>query len=637
MSKIFFSVLFGLVFILSPFSTAANGQEQSFKITSPWFFVKEIPAKFEISSKRNTTVEDTIQAIITTPDTTYTFYLINGSGTISVPIQQKGIVTVEISNYKEEIDVNPIPLWFSIIPPLIAILLALLLKEVYTALFLGIIMGTTAMHFYSGSNMLAALFQGIFTFIDTYLIRAIADVGHASIIVFSLLIGAMVSLITVNGGMKGVVDVLAKRARSPRSGQMITYLLGIAIFFDDYANTMVVGNTMRPVTDRLKISREKLAYLVDATAAPIAALALITTWIGIELSYIQEGLNAINIDESAYSVFIKSLNTRFYPIFTIIFMFMIIWMKRDYGSMYKFEIMAREAKPEEEPQANSNSTTHLEEVTDKARWYNAVIPVLVVVFGTIIALFYTGYSPEVWDNQSITFGTKVMDTIGNANSYTALLWASILGVLCALGLTLTQRLVNLNRSMEALIDGIKTMLPAILILVMAWSLAAITMELHTANYISGLLIKMQVSPYLMPALTFVLAAAIAFSTGTSWGTMAILYPLILPASWLINQQNGLSYDTSINLFYGVISSILAGAVFGDHCSPISDTTILSSLASGCNHINHVKTQMPYALTVAGVSLCIGIIPSAYGVSTWILYPVGTLIMWAIIRKVGKKT
>lgn len=629
--------IFGIIVLTASANASTNEKQHPITIESPWILVKEIPGTFNISVDSTVIGTSSNVAIFSTADTTIRIPLQKGKGSISLPFQSKGTVTVTIGPWTQRAEVNPIPLWFSIIPPLLAITLALVLKEVFTSLFLGLLIGAATMHFYAGSNALVALFKGIFSIVDTYIINALADSNHASIIVFSLLIGSMVSLVTINGGMRGIVNALAKKASTPRSGQMITYLLGLAIFFDDYANTMVVGTTMRPITDRLKISREKLAYLVDATAAPVAALALITTWIGIELSYIQEGLNSVGIHESAYAVFIKSLNTRFYPIFSIIFMFVLIWKKRDFGLMLKFERKARAGEITYDNNDVGMTGEMVKESSINPRWYNAAIPVLIVIFGTFGALIYTGWQPGLWSDSHLTFWEKLLTIIGGADSFKALLWSSITGVIAAMTLTLTQRLLNLSQSIDALLNGIKTMLPAILILVLAWALASMTQQLHTAEFISGLLIKAKVSPYLMPALTFILAAAISFSTGTSWGTMAILYPLILPATWMINQQHGLDADISINLFYGVISSILAGAVFGDHCSPISDTTILSSLTSGCTHINHVNTQMPYAMTVAGISLVFGILPASFGISTWILYPVGTLAIWVIITKFGKET
>ncbi len=397
---------------------------------------------------------------------------------------------------------------------------------------------------------------------------------------------------------------------------------------------------MRPVTDRLKISRQKLAYLVDSTAAPIASIAFVTTWIGAELSYIQDGINVIGLEENAYMIFFNSLAYSFYPIFALVFILFLIYRGVDFGPMLKAERLARQAgindKDESEGFSNELNTLEVEEDI-KARWFNAVIPVLVIILGTLAGLVYTGWDAAVWDDGSIAFGRKISITIGNADSYTALLWSSLSGVLTAVLLTVGQGILSLKKSIDSLINGFRTMLTAVLILILAWSIALVTEHMHTATFISNSMLEMSISPFLVPAITFILAALVSFSTGSSWGTMAILYPLILPASWLISSDFGLDYETSMSLFYNVVAGVLTGSVLGDHCSPISDTTILSSLASSCNHIEHVRTQLPYALTVGGVSVIVGIIPAAYGFSSYLLFPAGLLILLLITFLFGKKT
>ncbi|MBI9054513.1 MAG: hypothetical protein JEY96_11890 [Bacteroidales bacterium] len=565
--------------------------------------------------------------------------LVKGTATIKYRFQKKEEFQISISEYTFKKDITPIPLWFSVIPPLIAILFALIFKEVFTALFIGILVGTATIFWYQDTALLPAIFKGLFSIIDTYIINSLTEPGHMSIIVFSMLIGAMVNIITRNGGMKGVVNILSKFAKSPRSGQFITWLLGIAIFFDDYANTLVVGNTMRPVTDKLKISREKLAYIVDSTAAPITAIAFVTTWIGAELSYIQDGINTIGLTESAYGIFISSLKYAFYPVFTLVFILILIRKQVDFGPMYHAEKKARLVKDldlDDDSNTFSNKLNELDVPEHiKPRWYNAAIPVFIIIFGTFAGLLYTGWDQSVWDDNTISFSTKLSTVIGNSDSYKALLWSSISGVLIAILLTLVQKILDLKTTIDSMINGFRTMLTAIIILVLAWSIALVTQHLHTADFISQSLVSINISPQFIPAFTFILGALVAFSTGSSWGTMAILYPLILPASWLIAQNFGMDHESSLSIFYNVVSAVLAGSVLGDHCSPISDTTILSSLASSCNHIEHVRTQLPYALTVGSVSIIIGTIPSAFGISSWILFPTGLLVMFIIVKLVAK--
>ena len=519
------------------------------------------------------------------------------------------------------------PLWMSILPPLVAIVMALLIKEVISSLFVGILTGTFLMALYGGQSPASAFGGGILRVVDTYVVGSLNDFDHVQIIVFTLVIGGMVRIVTANGGMQGMVNWLSRRARGPRSGQLMTFLMDLCIFFDDYSNTLVVGNTMRPIADKLKVSREKLAYIVDSTSAPVVAVAFVTTWIGAELSYIQDGIRAIGLETSAYSVFFHSLAYSFYPFLTLGFVLMIIFSGRDFGPMLKAERKAR--------LASSMETEIPNRAAKPAHIIDALIPLAVLILGTIIGLIATGYDAAVWQAET-GFFSKLSTTIGAANSYQALLWASLLSLIAAFVMTLLRGSLTFAKTMEEMVEGFKAMFNAVLILTMAWSIALVTKDMHTAEFVSQLLLKWSLSPALVPALTFLLAALIGFSTGTSWGTMAILYPLILPSSWLLCQEQGLSVDATMPLFYNVVASVLAGAVMGDHCSPISDTTIMSSLASSCNHLQHVSTQMPYALTVGATALLIGVLPTALGLPSWVAFLAGFALLWLIVRLVGKK-
>ena len=523
---------------------------------------------------------------------------------------------------------GPMPLWMSILPPLVAIVMALLIKEVISSLFVGILTGTFLMALYGGASPATALGGGVLRVVDTYVVGSLFDADHVTIIVFTLIIGGMVRIITANGGMQGVVNLLSRRARGPRSGQLMTFFMDLCIFFDDYSNTLVVGNTMRPIADKLKVSREKLAYIVDSTSAPVVAVAFVTTWIGAELSYIQDGIKAIGLEASAYSVFFHSLAYSFYPFLTLGFVLMIIFSGRDFGPMLKAERKARIAETVAAEQTdNKPQSAHI---------IDALIPLLVLIFGTIIGLVFTGYDASVWSNDNVGFFPKLSATIGEANSYKALLWGSLLSLLTAIVMTMLRGKMKFGKVMEEMVEGFKSMLNAVLILTMAWSIALVTKDMHTAEFVSQLLVQWSLSPVAVPVLTFLLAALIGFSTGTSWGTMAILYPLILPASWMLCREQGLSVDATMPLFYNVVASVLAGSVMGDHCSPISDTTIMSSLASSCNHLQHVKTQMPYALTVGGVAMLLGVLPTALGLPSWAAFLVAFLVLWLVVRLVGKK-
>lgn len=563
----------------------------------------------------------------------------NHKTTLTYPLKDKN-TNLQIGQTDYTLSISIIPLWWSIIPPLMAILLALLFKEVVTSLFIGILVGAAILGVYADG--VGGIWSGLLAVIDTYVINSLNDWGHLAVIIFSMLIGALVSVISKNGGMKGVVDRVSKYANSPRSGQFATWLLGILIFFDDYANTLVVGNTMRPVTDRLKISREKLSYLVDSTAAPIAAIAFVTTWIGAELGYIESGVEQINqsgaqIEMGAYAIFLSSLQFSFYPILALLFMLILIWKGKDFGPMFTAETKARKSEDtyHQDPEKLAELAEFETKEGAKTRSFNAVIPIAVVIFGTLIGLIVTGWDASIWSDTSLSFSRKLSAIIGASDSYTALLWSSMVALIVAIALSVGQRILTLEESMHSVMGGFKTMMNAVVILVLAWSLASITEDLHTATFLTQLF-GGNIAPWLMPAITFLLAALVAFSTGSSWGTMAILYPLMLPAAWSVCMAAGYETEMALNIFFNVTSCVLAGSVLGDHCSPISDTTILSSLASSCKHIDHVRTQMPYALTVGGVAIVFGTIPTALGLSSWIAFPVCLAVLYAVVHFVGKK-
>jgi Na+/H+ antiporter NhaC len=565
-------------------------------------------------------------------------------------------------NAENKVRVKQIPLWMSIIPPLIAIIFALIFKEVLISLFLGIWAGA----FIAGGLRINSLYYLFTSFVDTirkYILEALTDSGHMSVIIFSILIGGMVALISKNGGMAGVVKALGKYAKSARSTQFVTYFLGIAIFFDDYANTLIVGNTMRPVTDKFKISREKLAYLVDSTAAPVASIAFITTWIGAELGYIADGLSTLELhnEYTPYAVFISSLKYSYYPILTLFFMFLIIYFQKDFGPMHKAEMRARttgqvsSARTKEEDEPDMEDLTPVKNAPLK--WQYAVFPILTVIFVTLFGLFDTGFDSiyssldptiynytwgDIWSSMKDENGTqlgffiKLGNLIGSSDSYVALLWASFAGVVVALLMTVSGKVIKLFDSMHYLVMGFKTMLPAVLILTLAWGLAITTTELHTADFLSNAL-KGNLNPLLLPGVIFVLAALISFSTGSSWSTMAILFPIAIPTTYTLAMSAGIDADHTMELLYNVIATVLAASVLGDHCSPISDTTILSSLASDCNHLDHVKTQMPYALTVGGISLFCVVMSTYFGggIQALFFYIMAIVLIVTIVMKFGK--
>ena len=519
--------------------------------------------------------------------------------------------------------------WVSILPPLLAIVLALYLRQVIPALFMGLWFGAWAINGFT----LAGFWLGLLESFQIHILNAVANTDHSAVILFSLMIGGTVGIISRNGGMQGIVNLIVSWADDARRACLATATMGLAIFFDDYANTLVVGNTMRPVTDSMNVSRAKLAYIVDSTAAPVATIAFVTTWIGYQVGLIGEAVSYIpDLDAQAYLLFLSSIPYNFYPLLAIAFVFMVAWTGRDFGPMAKAEKQAREKGVESGGHLESSMAEDcepIESVVGKPqRAINAALPILLLVLGVMGGLYATGRANLEIDNP----GFK--DIIGAADSYKSLMWGSLIGMITAALITMAQRIMSLEEIVNAWYKGLRTMFYAMIILVLAWALGGITEQLRTADFLVSVLGD-TLPVQLVPFIVFVLAAFTAFATGSSWGSMGILVPLVIPLTWAVMKVNGYSGPDDMHILYSSIASVLAGSVWGDHCSPISDTTILSSMASGCDHIEHVRTQMPYALLVGVVSIGIGSIPVAFGMPWWLGLLLGAALLYTILLVVGK--
>ena len=535
-----------------------------------------------------------------------------------------------------ETDVPFIPGWYSLLPPLLAIGLALVFREVLISLFAGVWLGALAI---TGFNPLTAVWRVV----DTFAVPAIGDTGgQTQIVVFSLLLGGMVGIVTRNGGTRGVVRTVVRWATNTRRGKLMTWAAGLLVFFDDYANTLIVGNTMRPVTDRLRISREKLAYLVDATAAPVAAIVPISTWVGYEISLIGDGLRiaaeqpgtapevaAALAGASPLAVFIETIPYRFYPLLALYLVVLTSWMNRDVGPMARAETRAASGGGLHRPEAllaTDTSGAALEPPPGTPeRWWNAAVPVLTVVAITLGGLYVTGRAAAGAE-------ASLASVFGEADPFATLLWGSLAGCVVASALSVAQGALSLRDTMEALLGGMRAMLVAVVILVLAWSLGSVTELLRTAEFLAGVL-SGALPLALLPALVFLTAAAISFATGTSWGTMAILLPIVVPLS--VSLGGGEAFVAGgYSVVLGAVSSVLAGAIFGDHCSPISDTTVLSSMATSCDHMDHVRTQLPYALAAGAVSVVLGDVGTAYGLPAWAALAGGAALLYVLLRRFG---
>ncbi len=560
----------------------------------------------------------------------FSFNIKNNSVDTTLILSSSGTIKIFFNNeFKQTNEIRTLPGWLSIVPPLLAILLALILRQVIVSLIAGIYIGSVFIFDY---NPLI----GLFRVVDHYVITALIDPSHVSIIVFSMMIGGVVGVVSATGGMTGLANFVIRFARSSRSGMISGWLLGIFIFFDDYANTLIVGKLMRPITDRLRVSRQKLAYIVDSTSAPIASIFIISTWIGYEVGLIHDGLKIIGSDFNAYEVFLQTIPFRFYPIAAIFFVFLTSYMQRDFGPMYKAEKAVRD----EGINADENSTVTQDLLEgsftirdiENPKWYNGAIPIFIILIGTFTGLIYTGYENLIAAGET---DFSFRNLISNSDSSKSLLWASFIAGIIAVLMTVAQKIISLKDAVDAWFKGMRSMLLAMLILTLAWSLGAVTQELRTADYLISLLNDV-IDPKFLPVLVFIICAITSFATGTSWGIMAIVMPLAVPLAHSISISSNLPPAESQIILFGVISSVLAGSVFGDHCSPISDTTIMSSMASSCDHIEHVRTQIPYSILIASVTMIFGDILTAYGVSPYIAILIIFGLLTAALLLIGKK-
>lgn len=515
-------------------------------------------------------------------------------------------------------------IWTSVLPPLLAIGLALVTRQVIPALLAGVWLGAWLLEGMSATGLLTSLLDTV----GVHVVDALKDPDHVMIILFTLMIGGMVGVIRRNGGTDGIVAWVTRWASTSRRGQVATGGLGVAVFFDDYANTLVVGNTMRPITDRLRISREKLAYIVDSTAAPVAAIGLFTTWIGFQVGLLDEAAGKIGLDMSGFEVFTQSLRYAFYPVLAVLLVFVIAASGRDFGPMARAERRARTTGEVLREDSNLGGSDALSaelrpEESAPRRLVNAVVPIVVLVGTTLAGLLITGE------------GANLIETMGDGDPFSSLLWGSLLSVIVAAIMSIGQRILTLGQVVDSWFSGVKSVLFVVIILTLAWALSSLSEKLGTAEFLAGSLGDAIPAPVL-PAILFILAAVIAFATGTSWGTMGILTPLVVPLAWAVLESQNETLVGGHPILFASVATVLGGAVWGDHCSPISDTTVISSLASECDVVDHVRTQLPYALFVGGVTVVFGLVPVGFGAPWWLAFVLAGAAAVIGLRLFGKK-
>lgn len=520
--------------------------------------------------------------------------------------------------------------WYSIVPPLLAITMAIVTNRLLTSLGvavgIGIILSSVQKNV--GFEMPWFLILGSEGWSIS---KSVIGTFNLSVIIFIVLILSMISVMIISGGMQGVINWLSQFAKGSRSTQLVTVLMGLAIFIDDYANTMIVGSAMRPVTDKKKISREKLAFLVDATTAPVAGLAIVSTWIGYEIFLFTSTAESIGIDKDGYSMFFDALGYRFYCLMMVIFVFVNVISGRDFGEMLKAEkrshssgaVLAVDATPMTSKVFSTLSHNPAARISS----FSATIPI-VMLFGTMVTAFwfYGGSLGSFW---SWTTWREILSRVAEeGNNVQVLAIGSGVGLFTAIFFAIAVSGIGFGQTFKAILLGLNGSLLPSLILILAWGLKEVCDALRTGDFL-GATVSNVISPVWFPTIIFVVAALTSFATGTSWGTMAILIPTATPIAFGLD---GSTYGITTIICLG---AVLDGSIFGDHCSPISDTTIMSSISSSCDHIHHVRTQLPYSLTVAGLAIIFGYLPAAFRFPPWFLITCATGVIVLIFLFVAK--
>ncbi len=513
-------------------------------------------------------------------------------------------VTVFAADAETAVESNMYGTFWSLVPPLIAIVLALITKEVYSSLFVGILAGGL---FYSNFS-----FEGTVLHIyEDGFLASLTDGYNMGILIFLVILGAIVCLMNRAGGSAAFGNWAGKKIKSRVGAQLATIAMGVLIFIDDYFNCLTVGSVMRPVTDKHNVSRAKLSYLIDATAAPICIIAPISSWAAAVTSTVKDA----GIDVNGFELFIKAIPYNFYALFTILMMIVLVVTKVDYGPMKKHEMNAMAGDlytTPDRPYANASE----EAVETKGKVIDLIIPIVTLIVCCVIGILYTG---------GFFRGTGFIKAFADCDASVGLALGSSFAFVITIVLYMVRRVLKFSECMESVANGFKAMVPAILILVFAWTLKAMTDSLGSTEFVdkavSGFAGGLMA---FLPAVIFLIGYGISFATGTSWGTFGILIPIVITVFG----------NSGSELMVIGVSACMAGAVCGDHCSPISDTTIMASAGGQCNHVNHVTTQLPYAFTVAMISFVTYII-AGFTKSAWISLSIGAALTIGTVMLLGK--
>jgi len=530
----------------------------------------------------------------------------------------------------------------SVLPALCAIAIAILIRRPLPALFFGVVVGAYMLLRSAGTGPVAAVPGALRDYATVFLWSEIRDEFRYEIILFVVFMMAMVGVITRSGGVQGVMQAIAKLAGTARRSQIATYLMGLAIFFDDYANTILVGATMRPLTDKWKVSREKLAYLIDSTAAPVAGLAVLSTWIAFEVSTFSAQLPAAGLTAAdGYAVFLQSLPYRFYCVLTIVFVGAVAFSGRDFGPMLSAERRARRdgllVRAGGRPLVAEKSVSMDPAPGATPNAWAGLLPIVTFVVVTLAWIVKAGIGGLAEGSSLMSF-TGMTEVLYAGSGSEPLMVGAFAGFALAFAMALAMRcdFVDLLKSSAKVILGMGI---AILILYHAWMIGAVCTQLGTASYLTAL-VGESVDPRLLPAALFLMAGFVAFATGSSWSTMSILLPIVVGLAYGLGTAAGLAdtpTESGMLLMLMSIGAVLEGAIFGDHCSPISDTTVMSSIASSSDHVDHVKTQIPYAVTTMSIAMLTGYLPCAFlGTPPWFGLVVGAAAVVTVLFVFGRR-
>lgn len=501
--------------------------------------------------------------------------------------------------------------WYSILPPLIAVACAIASRHLLLSLIAGVVIGAILINV-PAAPMQGAVWGSSLSTLSTQLWDVISDPFNLSVLSFIFFMLVMISIVILSGGLLAIVKWLETYAKGPRSTQFITTLMGFLVFIDDYANVMIVGTSMRPISDSMHVSREKLAFLVDATSAPIAGIALMSTWIGYEVGIFSEVSATLGFNRDAYSMFLDALPYRFYCMFMILFIFVNVGLKREFGGMLRAERRSRLGNVSAEDAILPGNLDDSVQTDKNARisMASAFYPFGILFLVLFMGLWIDGGGMALLNGDPgslLSFSSWREVISASENNVQVLNFAGLLSLITAIICAVFIAAISRTAISQAIRKGARTAFYPWVILILAWTLGGICSEIQTGPFLVAV-IGDSIPPFIYPVIVFMLSAAAALATGTSWGTMAIFIPI---TSQLAFQLDGGTYGLVTIMS---LAAVLDGAIFGDHCSPISDTTIMSSIATSCDHIHHVRTQFPYAFLVAGAAIGIGYLPAAEGLS-----------------------